>query len=76
VSCSVETSWGPDLLDSAIPPGESFTIEGIPPGVYDVAAGFETPNGVTYQPDFGVTFEPGATVEISVNLSEDPGDFE
>ncbi len=37
-SSSEATDWGPDQLgeNTTIPPGQQFTIEGIPPGTYDL----------------------------------------
>jgi hypothetical protein len=64
VSPASQSTWGPNQLTTSIPPGGSTTVNGIPPGSYDLKA--VASGGATTWQTNGVTIVAGGTFTWTV----------
>ncbi len=58
------TTWGPNQADGPIPPGQSLTLTGVEPDVYDLHVVYSTTATATYK---GFTVTAGLTYTLHVN---------
>ncbi len=58
------TTWGPNQADGPIPPGQSLTLTGVEPDVYDLRVVYSTTGHTDYK---GFTVAAGTTYTIQAN---------